>query len=98
MRILRRVMLWFFILAIIVVILLWLILRSTLTVSPSQALAAGDGLLQSKKTLAIVAHPDDVEWWISGTLKRLAVSGADVRVIVASDGEKGPNRVNSSDL
>lgn len=71
---------------------------SQLTVKPNAALSAGQDLLSTKVVLAIVAHPDDLEWYIGGTLKRLSDNGANVQVVVASDGEKGPNKVNSSNL
>ncbi|WP_293915272.1 PIG-L deacetylase family protein [Deinococcus sp.] len=66
--------------------------------TPAQALAAGQELLAKKTVLAVVAHPDDLEWYIGGTLRELANRGADVQVVVATDGEKGPNRVKSPDL
>ena len=69
-----------------------------LTDTPAQALAAGQELLAKKTVLAVVAHPDDLEWYIGGTLRLLANNGADVQVVVATDGEKGPNRVKSPDL
>ncbi|AWN23927.1 hypothetical protein DKM44_12380 [Deinococcus irradiatisoli] len=74
------------------------VFSSRLTVPPAAALAAGQELLGKTTVLAIVAHPDDLEWYIGGTLRRLADNGADVQVIVSSDGEKGPNRTASPDL
>lgn len=88
--------------ALLVVVLLagalFLVFRVTLTVPPAQALAAGRELLAKKTVLAVVAHPDDLEWYIGGTLKKLADAGANVQVIVATDGEKGPNRIGAADL
>jgi LmbE family N-acetylglucosaminyl deacetylase len=69
-----------------------------LTDSPAQALAAGQALLSKPTVLAVVAHPDDLEWYIGGTLRELANRGANVQVIVATDGERGPNRVKSANL
>ena len=77
---------------------LFLAFRVRLTVPPRQALAAGQELLREKTVLAVVPHPDDLEWYIGGTLRRLADAGADVQVIVASNGEKGPNRTGAPDL
>lgn len=74
------------------------ILRTQLTVSPLQAKENGNELLRARTVLALVAHPDDLEWYVGGTLKRLADSGAQVQVIVASDGERGPNRTGAHDL
>lgn len=90
---------WVILLLLLAVILGfgWL-LRVTLTVPPTQALASGDKLLHSRKVLALVAHPDDLEWYIGGTLRRLASNGAQVQVIVASDGEKGPNHIGAANL
>ena len=72
--------------------------RVRLSGSPAEALAAGRELLAARRVLALVAHPDDLEWYIGGTLRRLADSGARVAVIVATDGEKGPNRTDVPDL
>ncbi|WP_420597102.1 PIG-L deacetylase family protein [Deinococcus sp.] len=74
------------------------VFSTKLTDAPAEALARGQALLNKKTVLAIVAHPDDLEWYIGGTLKRLADNGANVQVIVATDGEKGPNRVKSPNL
>ena len=77
---------------------LYVALRVQLTAPAAQALLAGQALLGRKTVLAVVAHPDDLEWYIGGTLGALARRGADVQVIVATDGEKGPNRVGATDL
>ena len=77
---------------------LYLVFRVQLTVAPTQAIAAGDELLRARTVLAVVAHPDDLEWYIGGTLHRLAQAGADVQVVVATSGEKGPNRTGVVDL
>jgi len=39
--------------------------------------------------LAICAHPDDIESWYGGTLALLVERGCDVRVAIATAGEKG---------
>ena len=77
---------------------LYFVFRVAPTVSPQTALGAGQELLAHRKVLAIVGHPDDLEWYVGGTLRRLADSGADVQVVVATSGEKGPNRTRVADL
>ena len=77
---------------------LYFVFRVALTVSPQTALGAGQELLAHRKVLAIVGHPDDLEWYVGGTLRRLADNGADVQVVVATGGEKGPNRTGVADL
>ena len=74
------------------------VFSTRLTDAPAEALSRGQDLLSKKTVLAIVAHPDDLEWYIGGTLKRLADNGANVQVIVATDGEGGPNRTKSPNL
>jgi LmbE family N-acetylglucosaminyl deacetylase len=76
----------------------WVALSTRLTVSGEEALANGLRLLGHRRVLVIVAHPDDVDWWISGTLRRLVDAGAEVMLVVASDGEKGPNRIGAANL
>lgn len=93
----RRGLGWLLALAVLGVPL-YLVFRVQLTVTPEAALKAGTELLNRKKVLAIVGHPDDLEWYIGGTLRRLADAGADVQVVVANSGEKGPNRTRVADL
>lgn len=78
--------------------LLYVVFRVSLTITADAALREGQQLLGKKTVLAIVAHPDDLEWYIGGTLRRLADRGADVQVIVATLGEKGPNHTGVPDL
>ncbi|MFC4454558.1 PIG-L deacetylase family protein [Deinococcus sonorensis] len=75
-----------------------LVFRVSLAVPPVQALQAGEQLLGRRTVLAIVGHPDDLEWYVGGTLRRLSDAGADVQVVVATDGERGPNRTQVPDL
>lgn len=42
-----------------------------------------------KIVLALVAHPDDAEWYAGGTLAKLAGEGARVIIVIATDGSKG---------
>ena len=74
------------------------VFTTQLTAAPAGALLSGQALLGKTTVLAIVAHPDDLEWYIGGTLKRLSGNGANVQVIVGTDGEKGPNRNESPNL
>lgn len=84
---------------ILVAAVLWLSFKTRLTVSPDAALKTGEALTEAyRQVLVVAAHPDDVEWYISGTLARLADAGAGIHVVMASYGEKGPNRTGVSDL
>lgn len=76
----------------------WFFFRTAFTVSTPEALKRGEELFRFKRVLVVAAHPDDVEWYMAGTLRRYAHLGAEVYVIIASNGEKGPNQVNSPDL
>lgn len=42
-----------------------------------------------RRVLAIGAHPDDVEFWAGGTVRRLVEQGAEVTLVVCSDGGRG---------
>jgi len=44
---------------------------------------------EATKILAVFAHPDDAELLCFGLLKKFADRGADVRVLIASDGSRG---------
>ncbi|MGY2894419.1 PIG-L deacetylase family protein [Deinococcus sp. UYEF24] len=94
----RRRLFWWLLGLIVVATPLYFVFRVSLTDSPTDALRAGDDLLSKKKVLVIVGHPDDLEWYVGGTLRRLADAGADVQVVVATNGEKGPNRTKVADL
>lgn len=76
----------------------WLYLRTVPIASSAEALNRGSELLRFRKVLVVVAHPDDAEWYIGGTLRMLANFGAETHVVVATDGESGPNRVGAPDL
>lgn len=47
-----------------------------------------------KKMLVCFAHPDDESFFAGGTIAKYAKNGWEIRLIVASDGEKGDNAVN----
>lgn len=51
----------------------------------------GDALASSrgKTFMAVVAHPDDAEWWGGGTLALLASKSNKVVLVVGTSGEKG---------
>lgn len=69
------------------------LLRAPRPADPARALAAGQAMLASaRRVVVVVAHPDDADWYAGGTLALLARRGAEVTVIVATDGERGPRR------
>jgi len=39
--------------------------------------------------LAVGAHPDDLEWYAGGTIAKLAREGADIVLVICTDGGKG---------
>lgn len=45
-----------------------------------------------QRILAFAAHPDDLEYFVGGTLALCAEFGAEVRAVVATDGERGGTR------
>ncbi len=45
-----------------------------------------------QRALAFVAHPDDEAWLFGGTLATWAARGSEVRIVCATDGEKGVDR------
>jgi LmbE family N-acetylglucosaminyl deacetylase len=48
---------------------------------------------KNKTVIAIVAHPDDVDWYCGGTLSLLHKHGNKVVVVIGTSGEKGGNGV-----
>lgn len=52
----------------------------------------------SKKTLAFFAHPDDEAFGVGGTLARYADQGHTVKLVCATGGEAGVNRLDENDL
>jgi LmbE family N-acetylglucosaminyl deacetylase len=64
-------------------------------VAPRRGAArAGEDLVRSgaARAVAVVAHPDDLEYYAGGTLARLIDGGAAVTAVVATDGERGGRR------
>lgn len=60
---------------------------------PRLALAAGAELVaRPRRVLALTCHPDDLEFFAGGTLRRLALAGSEITAGVLTDGEKGGNR------
>jgi LmbE family N-acetylglucosaminyl deacetylase len=82
----------------LVVFSLWYLLSLRLTVPVKDAFKNGEKLLTYHRVLAFAAHPDDIEWYISGTLRRFVLKGSEVHVVIASSGERGPNRIQVNDL
>lgn len=78
--------------------LIWYLLSTRLTTSVEYALRNGEKLFEHRCVLAFAAHPDDIEWYISGTLRRFVLQGSEVHVIIASSGERGPNRTQADNL
>lgn len=59
---------------------------------PALALAEGEALVSRPwRVLALTSHPDDLEFFCGGTLRRLALSGCDIRAVCLTDGEKRGN-------
>lgn len=56
------------------------------------ALAQGELLVRApRRVLALTAHPDDLEFFCGGTLRRMALAGSRITALVLSDGEKRGN-------
>jgi LmbE family N-acetylglucosaminyl deacetylase len=45
-------------------------------------------LAKGTRVAIVTAHPDDAEFYLGGTLTRLAKTGADIQLIVCTDGDK----------
>lgn len=59
---------------------------------PGLALAQGELLVGvPRRVLALTAHPDDLEYFCGGTLRRMALAGSRITAVVLSDGEKRGN-------
>jgi LmbE family N-acetylglucosaminyl deacetylase len=50
---------------------------------------ATGGLPAPRRALAVAAHPDDAEFGAGGTLAKWAAAGAEVTILVVTDGAKG---------
>jgi len=51
-----------------------------------------------RKVLAIVAHPDDMEFFAGGTVRKMAQEGTEVREIIVTNGERGSYELTSEEL
>lgn len=61
--------------------------------NPSQAYQEGQALIEHPyRVLAITAHPDDLEFFAGGTIKRMINSGSQITALVLTDGEKRGNK------
>lgn len=70
----------------------WLASRQAAPDRPALALARGEQLvLAPRRVLALTAHPDDLEFFAGGTLRRMALAGSRIAAVVLSDGEKRGN-------
>lgn len=58
------------------------------------------GLPPVKRAMVIMAHPDDPEFFVGGTIAKLAAQGAAVQVLLVTDGSKGSDdrRLSTRDL
>lgn len=66
---------------------------------PEAAVASGEELLSRPwRTLALTAHPDDLEFFAGGTIRRMVQAGCHITAAVLSDGEKRGNQVNLGGL
>jgi LmbE family N-acetylglucosaminyl deacetylase len=59
-----------------------------------QDLKAVETLTEAIKVVVIAAHPDDIEFGVSGTVARWIEEGADVSYIIVTDGSAGSNEPN----
>lgn len=44
------------------------------------------------RTLIVAAHPDDIEWYMGGTVARLVDAGAEITIVMATNGEARSGR------
>jgi LmbE family N-acetylglucosaminyl deacetylase len=57
--------------------------------------AGADILATSARIVAFAAHPDDLEYYAGGTLAMFADNGADIRAVLATDGERGGTKART---
>lgn len=50
--------------------------------------------INPKRAIAIVAHPDDIEYYCGGTIAKWIRQGCKVSYLIASSGDKGSNNLN----
>ena len=51
------------------------------------------GIPSGMRALAVSAHPDDAEFYAGATLAALAKGGAEVALVICSDGARGGHDV-----
>lgn len=97
----RRPLMWL-LLAVVAGAILYLYLSwetSPITGDPETLRAASEDLVSvPRRVLVVAAHPDDVEWYVGGTLLRMTSAGSQVTLIIATDGERGRGRDQHADL
>ncbi|HCV00200.1 MAG TPA: PIG-L family deacetylase, partial [Dehalococcoidia bacterium] len=49
----------------------------------------GSDELQPERAMVVVAHPDDAEFMVAGTVAKWAARGAEVTYVVITNGNKG---------
>jgi LmbE family N-acetylglucosaminyl deacetylase len=60
---------------------------------PGLATEAGEELVSRPwRVLALTAHPDDLEFFAGGTIRRMALAGSQIVAAVLTDGEKRGNK------
>lgn len=69
--------------------------KSLKAIEPDLALKASKIMFESPgRVLAVSPHPDDLDFFAGGTIKRLVDSGFEVTVVDVSNGERGVNIPN----
>lgn len=92
---------WIFIILIALIVLLFIISAVLFRVvnflsrpdNPAEAKREGERLakMSGKTIIAVVAHPDDIDWYAGGTLAALIRNQNKVIVVLGTSGEKGGN-------
>lgn len=54
----------------------------------------GEGRVDAKRGMIVVAHPDDMEFGCGGTVAKWAADGLELVLVVATDGSKGSSAEN----
>ncbi len=52
----------------------------------------------TQKVLVLAPHPDDAEFYAGGTLAKMIAAGADVTILIATNGDKGSFEMEASKL
>lgn len=51
----------------------------------------------AKRVMGVGAHPDDLEWYAGATIAKLAHEGAEITIVICTDGEKGSYDPNADE-